>query len=161
MAAQAKASGGCLCGAVRYESSVAPSDASYCHCRMCQQSVGNAFAIYADFPTAAFRFVAGAPKVYRSSPFAERGFCADCGTPLTFQYVARPERISVTHGSLDDPAAYPPQRHEGVEGWLSWLKMNDGLPHETTEQDPEFQHLRAAAEATPSPGQEPGTKGRA
>jgi len=149
--------GGCLCGAVRYESAVAPSDASFCHCRMCQRSVGNAFALYADFSTADFRFTVGAPKLYRSSSFAERGFCADCGTPLTFQYLGRPERISVTLGSLDDPAACPPQRHEGVEGWLPWLSMDDGLPHETTEQDPEFQRMRGFGGAVLPPG--PVTKG--
>ena len=43
----------------------------------------------------------GAPKIFASSDFAERGFCADCGTPLTYRATSS-DRIAVTLGSLDD-----------------------------------------------------------
>ena len=133
--------GGCLCGAVRYEASAPPDNTSYCHCRMCQRNVGNVFALHTTFPATALRFTKGSPKIYRSSAFAERGFCASCGSPLTFRYRARPETIAVTVGSLDRPELARPEKHEGVESWVAWLEMDDGLPRSRTEDDPDFARL--------------------
>lgn len=130
--------GGCQCGAVRYEARAQPISPSLCHCRMCQKAYGNVFGALVWFPTESFRFTAGAPKEYRSSKIAVRGFCVNCGTPLTFAYDARPEQIAVTIGSLDRPEIAPPEVHWGVESWVSWLRMNDGLPRRRTEEAPDF-----------------------
>lgn len=130
--------GGCQCGAVRYEASAAPIRPSLCHCRMCQKAYGNVFGALVSFPADSFRFVSGKPKDYRSSRIATRGFCAACGTPLTFIYDAEPEQVAVTIGSLDHPEIAPPVVHWGVESWVSWLRMDDGLPRLRTEEDPEF-----------------------
>ena len=127
--------GGCLCGAVRYEADVPPSRTSYCHCRMCQRHSGSAVLVYTNFPTASFRFVKGRPRLYRSSDIAERGFCADCGSPLTFQYFARQERIAIAVGSLDHPEAAQPEVHWGVESQLSWLAIADDLPRRRSDED--------------------------
>ncbi|HET6520492.1 MAG TPA: GFA family protein [Geminicoccaceae bacterium] len=126
--------GGCQCGAVRYALYAKPDGASLCHCRMCQKAVGNAFAAYAGVPRADLAWTRGAPATFNSSPVAERGFCARCGTPLTFRYLDA-DRISVTLGSLDDPEAVRPTVHDGVEGRLGWLRMADGLPEARTETD--------------------------
>ncbi len=56
----------------------------------------------------------GAPKVFASSDVAERGFCPECGTPLTYRIRDR-DRISVTIGSLDRPSAVAPEMQYGVE----------------------------------------------
>jgi hypothetical protein len=130
--------GGCLCGAVRYAATAAPSDVSYCHCRMCQQHFGNPVGVYASFPDHQVRFTKGTPKNYRSSEFGQRGFCADCGTPLTYTYVRRPEQISVSVGSLDHPERFPPSVHWGIEGQVPWLHIDDGLPRRHTDDDPEM-----------------------
>ncbi len=133
--------GGCLCGAVRYESSESPVDVSYCHCRMCQRSSGNAFGTFASFRRDAFRFTRGEPKLYKSSAFAERGFCAECGTPLIFWYLtpgSLSEEIGVPIGSLDHPEDASPKSHWGIESQIPWLTIDDGLPRTRTEEDPDF-----------------------
>ncbi len=130
--------GGCQCGAVRYQADAPPIRPSLCHCRMCQKAYGNVFGALVSFPADRFRFTAGKPKDYRSSKIAVRGFCATCGTPLTFAYDAEPEQIAVTIGSLDHPEIAPPEVHWGVESWVSWLRMEDGLPRRRTDEDPGF-----------------------
>ncbi len=56
----------------------------------------------------------GAPKVFASSDFAERGFCSDCGTPLTYRALSH-DRIAVTIGSLDHAGDAPPEKQFGSE----------------------------------------------
>jgi hypothetical protein len=67
--------GGCLCGAVRYESQEAPTEGYFCHCRTCQKHYGNLFGAVVRMRGSAFRFIKGQPKYYRSSDIARRGFC--------------------------------------------------------------------------------------
>ena len=81
--------------------------ASICHCRMCQKASGAPYGAYAPMARDALVFTRGAPKIFRSSEIAERGFCAACGTPLTYRNVTS-QRISVTICSLDDPELAPP-----------------------------------------------------
>ncbi|MBC8120715.1 MAG: GFA family protein [Gemmatimonadaceae bacterium] len=136
------ATGGCQCGAVRYEATMPPGKVSYCHCRMCQKAFGNLFALLAPFKRTQLHFTQP-PAVYRSSSVAERGFCSACGTPLTFAYLDS-EWIAVSVGSFDDPAQFPPGVHYGVEGQVSWLHIVDELPRLTTgEEDSEgrLKHL--------------------
>jgi hypothetical protein len=125
------ATGGCQCGAVRYALTTRPFAADFCHCRMCQRAVGNLFAAYADLKEGEVEWRRGRPAIFESSTKAERGFCRDCGTPLTFAYKGQPY-ISVTLGSLDDPELVPITRHLGVESKVSWVKFCDGLPEKRT-----------------------------
>ena len=67
-----KTTGGCLCGAIRYEADEPPNQVYACHCRMCQRHTGSAFWAGAKFPPDTFRFTKGEPKVYRSSKILER-----------------------------------------------------------------------------------------
>lgn len=138
--------GGCLCGAVRYESDVPPHTAGYCHCRMCQRSSGGTCGVFAVFAVEAFRFTRGAPKVYRSSDRAERGFCADCGAPLTFRYLTdpAPDWLGITVGSLDAPDSVEVKWHTGVESVIPWHRIDDGLPRTRTSEDPGLAAVLAA-----------------
>lgn len=121
--------GGCLCGAVRYESSQAALDANYCHCRMCQRVSGAPVTVGVFFPLNAFRFVAGEPRIYRSSANVERGFCSDCGSRLTFRRLDADTIVVVVEvGSLDRPQAVAPTRHIGIESQLPWFEISDALP---------------------------------
>lgn len=129
-------SGGCQCGAVRYRASMAPQKVHFCHCRMCQRAVGNIFATLA--PVRKDRLLwEGEPAFFRSSSAAERGFCARCGTPLSFAYL-KSEWICLTLGSLDDPAAVRPEIHYGVESRLPWVHIDEELPQERTEDASKF-----------------------
>jgi hypothetical protein len=125
------ATGGCQCGAVRYALKARPFSADFCHCRMCQRAVGNLFAAYADLEADQVEWTKGRPAIFESSTKAERGFCRDCGTPLSFAYKGQPY-LSVTLGSLDDPELVPITRHLGVESKASWLMFSDGLPEKQT-----------------------------
>lgn len=123
-------SGGCQCGAVRYRLSMAPQRNHYCHCRMCQRAVGNVFAALAGVKKDCIAWT-GKPNFFASSTLAQRGFCAQCGTPLTFAYHAA-EWIYVTIGSLDDPSKARPENHYGIESQMPWLDIHDDAPREKT-----------------------------
>lgn len=130
--ARAPLTGGCQCGAVRYEWLELPEFSSICHCRMCQKASGQPFMGLAGGKREHLRFTRGAPALFRSSNFAERGFCKDCGTPLTYAFEDSGE-ISVAINSLDDPNATPPTRQFGMESKVAWLDTIHTLPGETTD----------------------------
>lgn len=126
--------GGCQCGAVRYALFAEPTNPHVCHCRMCQKAVGGYFAAFAGVTLADFAWVRGEPGIFRSSELVERGFCRDCGTPLSFRYVDF-DRISVSLGSLDDPARVVPAKQFGIESRLPFIASIAGLPGTRTEDD--------------------------
>jgi len=76
--------GGCQCGAVRFRVEGRLRNVSICHCRMCQKAFGGFFAPLATAPEDGLVWTRGAPKHFRSSNHVLRGFCGNCGTPLTF-----------------------------------------------------------------------------
>jgi hypothetical protein len=124
--------GGCQCGAVRYSLTAVPTEPSICHCRMCQKAGGAPFMAFTGVKLANLVFTRGAPAKFSSSEIAERGFCAACGTPLTYQMKGR-DRVSVTIGSLDAPALFAPDEQLGVEGRLPWFATLAALPEQRTE----------------------------
>ena len=79
----------------------------------------------------------GEPAFYASSNIAHRGFCRDCGTPLTFADDDR-DQIEVTTGSLDDPSAFPMTEHFGIESRVAWVSLNPGLPESRTEDNADY-----------------------
>jgi hypothetical protein len=119
--------GGCLCGAVRYRAAPLDRDGYYCHCRMCQLAFGNTRAAFVNLLKSAVEWTHGAPARYASSAFALRGFCGNCGTPLSFEYLDS-ERMDISVGSLDDPGAFKPTSHFAVESRIASWHCEDGLP---------------------------------
>ena len=119
--------GGCQCGAVRYAAVVDSRDGYYCHCRMCQRASGNVAAAFCNGPKSALSITHGQVAHYMSSPFGRRGFCRNCGTPLTFDYLEG-ANIDLTLGSLDDPARILLTSHFGVESRVPGWVPDDGLP---------------------------------
>jgi hypothetical protein len=124
--------GGCQCGAVRYALMSEPTHASICHCRMCQKAFGNYFAALTGVPRRDLAWTKGEPGIFKSSEAVERGFCRDCGTPLTFAYVKR-DRICVSIGSLDEPGRVSPEVQYGIESMLPAFAALHDLPGERTE----------------------------
>jgi hypothetical protein len=124
--------GGCQCGAVRYALLAEPYDPHICHCRMCQKAFGSPFAPLAVIDVADFEWSRGRPVTFASSAKVARGFCADCGTPLTF-YDTGTDQIEISIGSLDQPARVCPETQIGVESRLPWFADLAGLPDKTTE----------------------------
>lgn len=122
------AKGGCLCGAVRYRVSGVPQATSLCHCESCRRATGGPSLAWAIFLEEAFEITRGELAVYASSPGVERGFCARCGTSLTYARANRPGLFDITTASLDDPGAFPPSKEIWVEERLSWVAANPALP---------------------------------
>lgn len=118
--------GGCQCGRIRYAVTIDNDDAYLCHCRMCQRATGGVSIAFRNVPRAAVRWLTAEPDYYRSSPIAQRGFCAACGTPLTFRF-DEGENIDLTVGSFDDPSRFVPRYHFGAESlhaaWIDTGKL--------------------------------------
>jgi GNAT superfamily N-acetyltransferase len=123
-----RVTGGCFCGAVRYEIRGQPRVVSHCHCSMCRRAAGAPVVTWATYAREAVRFVAGSPAELRSSPPVTRTFCGGCGTPLTFVTTAEPDWIDVTVASMDRPEAVPPNDHIWSESAVPWLVLDDDLP---------------------------------
>src|SRR5690349_21080313 len=91
--------GGCLCGAVRYEAAGEPEFSLQCHGRDCQRASGTAYNAAMRMPASGFRFTRGAPKRYvgraDSGNEVTRVFCGDCGSPIYVQVSTRPDIVGV------------------------------------------------------------------
>lgn len=127
---EAGIAGGCLCGAVRFEATAEPLDSIYCHCSMCRRATGQPIVAGVYFRVGDVRITEGEASVHRSSPYADRGFCGTCGTPL-FYHSVMPElsdRICFMLGTLDHPERYPPTGHWNIETALPFALHEDGLP---------------------------------
>jgi hypothetical protein len=126
--------GGCVCGAVRYECSAQPIMMFNCHCRDCQQVTGGGFVAGLLVPLSAFRLTKGQLRYHFTPSMAggkhKRGFCADCGSRLTGG--ESDERttgfIGVTAGSLDDPSWFRAQMDLFVTDAQPWDQMDPALP---------------------------------
>jgi hypothetical protein len=105
--------GGCQCGRVRYRVTIRNDEAYLCHCRMCQRATGGVSIAFKNVRKADVVWERE-PDQFASSPIASRGFCAACGTPLTFAFPDS-ENIDLTVGSFDDPSPFVPKHHFGAE----------------------------------------------
>ncbi|HTV88581.1 MAG TPA: GFA family protein [Stellaceae bacterium] len=125
-------SGGCLCGAVRYESAGEPSFSLLCHCRDCQRASGTAFVAAMRVAAAGFRVTKGAPRSFVTTSDAghevSRHFCGDCGSPLYIQVASRPDIVGLRVGTLDDPSAFRPEADIFVKSAQPWDHMDPALP---------------------------------
>ncbi|EYR78041.1 MULTISPECIES: GFA family protein [Alphaproteobacteria] len=126
--------GGCQCGAVRFHVEGALGDASVCHCRMCQKASGNFYLPLVSVRQAKLTWTRGEPKRFQSSNHGYRGFCADCGTPLTYE---APDGVALTIAAFDDPAEIAPRIQWGVEAKLPYVDAICDLPGEETMADQE------------------------
>ena len=129
----ARMTGGCQCGRVRYSVAIADDGAYLCHCRMCQRATGGVAAAFKNVARADLQWERQ-PDYYASSALAKRGFCAACGTPLSFEYVEGGRNIDLTIGSFDDPYRFKPMMHFSIESrHEAWLDTS-GLPGKRTDE---------------------------
>lgn len=133
--------GGCQCGAVRYATDMAPEGVHVCHCRMCQKAVGGPFAVICPVLKTHFRITRGEMAYFHSSDIARRGYCRDCGTPMTFEYPDDPD-LGLLVGTFDEPDKVAPVIQYGNESRLSWYHTLGELPGNapTYESNPDMLH---------------------
>ncbi|WP_457582735.1 GFA family protein [Ensifer canadensis] len=124
--------GGCQCGAVRFRVEGVLGDASVCHCRMCQKASGNFYLPLVSVRGATVTWTRGERKRFQSSNFGWRGFCGDCGTPLTYE---APDGMALAIAAFDEPQGIVPTIQWGIEGKLPYVDQVPQLPGEETLAD--------------------------
>lgn len=132
MTPPATATGGCLCGGVRFEVAEPLGPAAICHCQDCRRITGSAFNVSVAVSAPVFTVTRGAPSAFAAvsdagSPIV-RHFCPDCGSPLWTSSPAYPDRVYVKAGTLDDPDLVRPGAQAWSERRVAWATIPENLP---------------------------------
>lgn len=132
--------GGCYCGALRYEADGAPMLQAQCHCRECQYFAGGGVNYFMLLPADGFRYVQGAPERFTRSDIENpvtREFCGACGTHVLTR---RPglDAVVLKIGTLDDPKAFA-----GAQMAIFTIDMQDF--HDIPDGLPAFERLPPGA----------------
>ncbi len=122
------AEGRCLCGNIKFRVLGAPKWVGFCHCDSCRRATGGPVVTNVGFADTDLTFTKGTPKIYGSSKGVKRGFCADCGTSLTYEAERFPDYVQVHLGAFDEPERFSPQAHVNCAEQISWFKIDDELP---------------------------------
>jgi hypothetical protein len=120
--------GGCQCGAVRFRATELGRP-SLCHCRMCQKAtagIGGLLVLAKDLV-----WTRGAPKYFASSNIARRGFCGDCGTPLSYE---TDDGADISIVALDQPDRVPPLHQLAREARIPWADRLASLPERSDQE---------------------------
>lgn len=132
-------SGGCQCGAIRFRASRF-GRASICHCRMCQKAFGGFFGALVTAHD--LEWTRGAPRYFSSSNRVKRGFCANCGTPLSFEPDDGAPEISC--GAFDNPALVPPVMQLNPESKQPFFDGICALPMRPNGAEPKQEAFKAS-----------------
>ena len=124
--------GGCACGAVRYRLASKPMFVHCCHCRDCQRQTGSAFVLNALIESDRVDLLSGAPLAVTVPAPSGRPHdiyrCPTCQTALWSDYGRRGSLRFVRVGTLDDPAALPPDVHIFTRSKLPWVALPPDTP---------------------------------
>jgi hypothetical protein len=123
--------GGCNCGAVRYEVTEPLLRATYCHCKRCQRRSGAAASPSAHPAPGTFHVVAGEDrlKLWKPEDGGEKWFCGDCGSPIFGRNLSHPESVGIRMGTFDRDPGVRPSVRAFVASAAPWEDIpDDGLP---------------------------------
>ncbi|WP_372707885.1 GFA family protein [Brevundimonas sp.] len=121
-------SGGCHCGAVRYQMTEEVAHHALCHCTDCRKASGAPAVAWALVPTDQV-IITGSPRAYASSEQALRHFCGVCGTSLFYTNdVVFPGMTDVQSATLDTPDALPLQAQIQTAERIGWMATAHDLP---------------------------------
>lgn len=122
--------GGCLCGAVRYQTEATPVYQIVCHCRDCQHASGSGSAPIVFFPSDQLE-IAGEVRYFESlgssGKSIHRGFCPTCGSQLFGRLDRLPGLMSIRAGTLDDPSGFAPKASIHVSQAAPWDPADPSL----------------------------------
>lgn len=134
-----KLNGGCMCGAVRYQTAGETIGVIYCHCKSCRRHTGAPVSMLAGFRQNDVYFIKGERKLYASSEGVGRGFCIDCGTTLTWEGDDEElgPLVEIHMGTLDEPDALKPSCHVNHDERVAGFDVAGTLPryHEWEEEE--------------------------
>ncbi len=133
--------GGCNCGAVRFEVTAPLALASYCHCKRCQRRTGAAASANAHPVPGTFRIIAGEDRlrVWTPDGGGEKWFCGDCGSSIFGRNLAHADPIGIRMGAFDADPRIRPSVRQFVSSAAAWERVPaDGLP-----RYPQSRHTRA------------------
>lgn len=123
--------GGCACGAIRYEVSAEPAMMNDCQCRQCQRDSGSGHGSHLTFVGAPVTVTGEASfrmEVGEKGTRKNRAFCPACGNPVYISFPDMPEVFVASAASLDDPARYKPQFVIWTAAGHSWDRLDPALP---------------------------------
>ncbi len=121
--------GGCHCGAIRYEANGEAKTHALCHCVDCRRHSGAPMVGWTMYSQSAVKVTKGTPKVYKSSQDGRRHFCPDCGTGLFYvNDVMLPGIIDIQSATYDDPNAVPARAHIQIADRIGWMERAHELP---------------------------------
>lgn len=113
-----------MCGAIRFRLIAPPYEVDYCHCHSCRKHTGAPVSAFADCKRAVFELLRGEIAIYESSPGVRRGFCAKCGSTLTYESEDVADEVHIHIGALDRPEDFPPHGTPTFpEDRLPWFKI--------------------------------------
>lgn len=130
MNSSSKTTGGCMCGAVRYEATDTPFLINHCHCQSCRKHNGAAVVTLVGFTEDQVTFSGNERNIYESSPGVGRAFCGNCGTPLTWEGDGGElgPIIEFHISTFDRPDDLVPTAHAFESERISWFDVADMLP---------------------------------
>ena len=123
--------GGCGCGAVRFELAEPLVSARYCHCTRCQHRTGTAASASGAVVPGSFKVIQGEDRLRAWKPEggAEKWFCGDCGSALFTRDQGESEAIGVRLGAVDGDPGVRPSARQFVAYAAPWEQIpDDGLP---------------------------------
>ncbi|QXQ05246.1 GFA family protein [Sphingosinicellaceae bacterium] len=122
--------GGCLCGALRYEARGEPIYTGYCYCADCRKASGSGFIGFMGFSASAVTFTGSTLQfgsLGRSGGPAVRNSCPTCGSLVFGGIVGKDASHTIYAGSLDDPSEFVPEIAIFTEGRPEWAMLPPGL----------------------------------
>ena len=121
--------GGCHCGAIRYQVEGNAKTHALCHCVDCRRHSGAPMVGWTMYGKSEVKVTKGTPKIYKSSPDGRRHFCPDCGTGLFYiNDVMLPGIVDIQSATYDNPNAVPAQAHIQVADRIGWMERAHELP---------------------------------
>lgn len=121
--------GGCHCGAIRYEVTGAAMTHALCHCTDCRRHAGAPMVAWTMYVQDALSVTKGAVKTYASSEHGRREFCGDCGTGLFYRNADMlPGIVDIQSATYDDPGAVAAEAHIQIADRIGWMARAHELP---------------------------------
>ena len=122
--------GGCHCGAIRYQAEDKALNHALCRCGDCRRYAGAPMVGWTMYRQDAVKVTKGTPKVYASSENGRRHFCSDCRTGLFYTNTEEVLSgiIDIQSATYDDPDSVPPRAHIQVAERIGWMERAHELP---------------------------------